>query len=173
MADVNGVLLLPMGNEQRVDPSVPARYSRVKIYSKSRWERAAGGFHQPREKRVTFDRNIFSRVYPDAGDFRGGEAYLQFIATRSEPAAYATDGWSALTLQWVEPFRSGAYVRSPKIEKFSAIVNQALGLSQVIRMEDGANRRSGTRGRKRSPLTKGKQEMVGVSRGSSMLEDKM
>lgn len=64
-------------------------YGRVKIYDKSR---AGGGFHQPREKRVTFDRNIFSKVYPDSRDFRDGGAYLQFIATRSD-AVYATDGW--------------------------------------------------------------------------------
>ena len=69
---------------------------------------------------------------------------------------------SALTL-----FR--AYVRSSKkrkrkIEKISATVNQALGLSVVNtrgRMEDGANRWSETR---RSPLTEGKHEMDGVAR---------
>ena len=92
-----GALLSPMVNEQRVGSIgafIPFGTAVLKFtVNLSRWERAAGGFHQPREKRVTFDRNIFSRVYPDAGDFRGGEAYLQFIATRSEPAARATDGW--------------------------------------------------------------------------------
>lgn len=92
MADVNGLCLFTERRGPTLGASEPRlrSYGRVKIYDKSRRE---GGFHQPRERRVTFDRNIFSRVYPDAGDFHGGEKLIYNLSRHVEaPRTPLTDG---------------------------------------------------------------------------------